>query len=395
MQESLQISPRKRLGRRIVLVAIPCFAAIILIALVFAPFLPRLLREGAPQTRWPANGHHVVVKGTIDASASSATIVPDVLQRSKALFDERGGHALLIWQGGELRGQHFAAGADAGTRFNSFSMVKSLVGALVLRARADGLIGDLEDPIGDYLPTLGDAALRQVPIAQFLTMRSGVALEAVDPKSEQESELKPVETYEFNPFGPLARLHMNGLQALEADLRSDPSAVGQYNYQNVYTAVLGELVATVYNQPLEGVLSKLIWRPSGAGDAHWRVSGQGQPVTAYCCLYATPGDWVKVGVYLMQNGLAEAPFLPQDLWDDYFGKTLTNDQRSAGHYGYHVFHNVLDRQGEGLQGPFTYMMGRGGQMTYMMPDKDLVVVRFGDGYPLLHSTLYGASDTFQ
>ena len=61
----------------------------------------------------------------------------------------------------------------------------------------------------------------------------------------------------------------------------------------------------------------------------------------------------------------------------------------------HVFQNILDRDGEKLQGPFAYMMGRGGQTVYMMPQHDLVVVRFGDGLPLLHSTLYAASDSLQ
>lgn len=33
-------------------------------------------------------------------------------------------------------------------------------------------------------------------------------------------------------------------------------------------------------------------------------------------------------------------------------------------------------------------MGSRGQITYLMPGKDLVVVRFGDGFQKLHSTLH-------
>ena len=75
MQETPRTSPRKRLGRRIVLVILLSFMVITLIALIaliVAPFLPRLLREGAPQSRWPADGHHVVVAGAADASVSDA-----------------------------------------------------------------------------------------------------------------------------------------------------------------------------------------------------------------------------------------------------------------------------------------------------------------------------------
>ncbi|MCP5000659.1 MAG: serine hydrolase [Hyphomicrobiales bacterium] len=315
--------------------------------------------------------------------------------RSQALFDERGGSALLIWQGGELRGQHFDAGVTPETRFNSFSMVKSLVGALVLRAHADGLIGNLADPIGTYLPDIGDDTFRRVPIDRFLTMRSGVALETGDLKAMSDAELKPIEDYALNPFSPLARLHMEGLEPLAAQLRTDPATIGQYNYQNLNTAILGRLVSVVYGMPLEHVLMEKIWRPSGAEEAFWRAPVENQPVTAYCCLFATPGDWANIGVFLMHNGTPAQPFLPQSLWRDLFGASLQNEQLVSGHYGKHIFHNILDRQGEKLQGPFTYMIGRGGQMTYMMPEHDLVVVRFGDGYPLLHSTLYGAWDSIE
>ncbi|MEX3008473.1 serine hydrolase domain-containing protein [Hoeflea sp. TYP-13] len=368
-------------------------AAVVFLA---APYLPRLLYEGYPAQRWPASGSHVTVAG------SDTDPLPDVSDRtgplgvrSKALFEERGGHAMLIWQGGELRTRHFSNGADANTRFNSFSMVKSLIGALILRAHADGLIADLSNPIGLYLSNIGDDSLRRVPIERFLTMRSGVALETVDIKATPEAELKPIEDYALNPFSPLARLHMEGLAPLATDLRSSAENVGRYDYQNVNTAILGRLVSTLYKKPLELVLSDMIWKPSGAGNAFWRTPGPDLPVSAYCCLFARPGDWVRVGVFLMHNGTPDRPFLPTSLWNLYFGSSMLGEQLVSGHYGTHVFHNILDRQGEKLQGPFTYMIGRGGQMTYMMPQQDLVVVRFGEGYPLLHSTLYGAWDSIQ
>ncbi|MEM7300106.1 MAG: hypothetical protein AAF468_03395 [Pseudomonadota bacterium] len=41
--------------------------------------------------------------------------------------------------------------------------------------------------------------------------------------------------------------------------------------------------------------------------------------------------------------------------------------------------------------PFLYFMGQGGQTTYLVPQHDLAVVRFGDDHQLLHSTLYEAA----
>ncbi len=60
-----------------------------------------------------------------------------------------------------------------------------------------------------------------------------------------------------------------------------------------------------------------------------------------------------------------------------------------GVYANFAYHNILDRPGEPLQGPFAYFFGSRGQTIYLMPEHDLVVVRFGSKIQLLHSTLYG------
>ena len=64
--------------------------------------------------------------------------------------------------------------------------------------------------------------------------------------------------------------------------------------------------------------------------------------------------------------------------------------RREGHYGQHIFQDVLDRKGQPLQGAFTYLMGQNGQILYLMPEQGLVVYRAGEKIALLHSTLYGA-----
>ncbi len=99
-------------------------------------------------------------------------------------------------------------------------------------------------------------------------------------------------------------------------------------------------------------------------------------------------DWLKVGRFLLDNDTPEAPFLPEALWRAFVLPDLDPAARRVGAYGLHVRHDVLDREGEALQGPFAYLMGLRGQMTYLLPEQDMVVVRFGGEAQLLHSTLY-------
>ncbi len=122
--------------------------------------------------------------------------------------------------------------------------------------------------------------------------------------------------------------------------------------------------------------------------AEWRRYGEALPVSPYCCLYARPIDWAKAAYFLMHNGTPGEPFLPDALWRSFMSLDFAETEVADGRYGLHIRHDILDRPGEPLQGRFSYFMGSRGQVTYLMPDQDLVVVRFGDGFQKLHSTLY-------
>jgi hypothetical protein len=106
-------------------------------------------------------------------------------------------------------------------------------------------------------------------------------------------------------------------------------------------------------------------------------------------LFATVSDWALVGRYLMKNGGGD-PFLPKELWQYWIGADIPADARTHGAYRTQMRYDILDRAGEKLAGPFAYFLGQGGQLVLLKPEDDLVVVRFGEGGQLLHSTLYEA-----
>lgn len=359
-------------------------------AVYTAPYLARLFIEGYPPLVWTGSGHFAAVAGQsqpapLPQASPNALLAGDL----RAAFADTGGKALVIWKGGEIVLEHYASGLSADTKFNSYSMVKSLVGALVFKAVAERKLR-LETPLGEIVPGIRDAGLAQVRIRALLTMTSGIGFEFGPDKSADEPSLKTVEDTHFNPFGPMARLHMMGLDAVLSDLRLDGAARGRFSYQNVNTAILGALIEAAYGKALPEVLSEILWRPAGAGKAFWRSPGPDRPVSAYCCLFAAARDWVRVGLYLARNGSPGAPFLPKPLWRAFLGLDIADEARRSGHYGYHIRQDILDRPGEPLQGGFSFLLGQGGQVLYLMPGRDFVVVRFGETMQLLHTTLYQA-----
>lgn len=354
-----------------------------------APYLPRLLLEGFPAAQWPAPGYHAGIDGVANPlKLAPAGLKPDPW--AQRLFDQYGGKALLVFHKGTLKLEHYAPDVSIQTKFNSYSMAKSLIGALVLKAHAEGLLQSLDDPIARYLPVLATEAAGNRPIRSFLNMRSGLSFETESKTIAPGLPPKEKRAIKYSPFGPMARLHMRGFEDVQMDLRIDRAQIGQYKYQNINTALLGHLLATVYRRPLETLLSEKIWRPAKAATAFWRRYDSDKPVSPYCCIYATARDWLRIGRFLVHNGADDAPFLPLELWRAFMGANLNTDQLNANHYENHIYHNVLDRAGEPLQGRFTFMFGNGGQVIYMMPEKDLIIVRLGERISLLHSTLYSA-----
>ncbi len=193
---------------------------------------------------------------------------------------------------------------------------------------------------------------------------------------------------QFSPFSALGGLHVYGLEPTYEALWIEPSKQGVFHYQSANTALLGRVVEVAYGQPLHDLLSEVIWKPAGAATASWRTYSLGEGVSPYCCLYATARDWQKVGRFILDNGTEAAPLLPDELWQGFVNPDLAPEIRSAGAYGAHLRHDVLDRAGAAAAGPFAYFFGHGGQLLYLLPDQDAVVVRFGGQMQLLHSTLY-------
>jgi CubicO group peptidase (beta-lactamase class C family) len=373
--------------RRIGLVVVALLLLSTAAALAFAPYLPRLVAEGVPTLVWRGVGETVEVIGAASPRDLGPSVDRPLDAQSSELFAGSDGAALLLARSGQIALEHYAEANGAETRFNSFSMVKSLIGALVFKALAEGKLSNLDQTLGELLPEA--PGLSRLTLRRLLTMRAGVHFDSRTTSFGAPGSVKDSETFP-NPFGPIARLYFEGIETIEAGLSMDAVPPEAFTYQNVNTALLGAVLERLYGERLETLLSEKIWAPAGAETALWHRPQADRSVSAFCCLYATARNWIRIGLFFAENGSPEHPFLPEPLWREFLGLDVPLEERSADHYGNHTLQNVLDREGEALQGPFSYFMGQNGQILYIMPEEDLVVYRAGEHFALLHSTLYGA-----
>jgi CubicO group peptidase (beta-lactamase class C family) len=365
-------------------------------ALLSAPYLLRLIWEGYPQATWPAPGSYASVPGGSGEPLISANKLATPDNALLELFQNSEGRALLAARDGKLTMEYYAPGISRETRLNSYSLAKSLIAALTLKAIAEGKIIGFETPLGEVLSELKDTSIGTLPLCRLLDMKSGITFESGGKKQASGFDAKDLEATKLNLLGPMGRLHMTGLGGVESRLvrpvdepNNTSCSGGTFNYQNVNTALMGAVLERAYARPLQDILSEKIWKPAGAANADWRRYDAKLPVTPYCCIYARPMDWLRVAQFLLDNGTPEAPFLPKALWQHLMGSDLAPEALHNGVYSNFVYHNILDKPGETLSGPFAYFFGSRGQAVYLKPNERLAVVRFGGKVQLLHSTLYG------
>jgi len=316
-------------------------------------YKPIEVAEGAPGTR-PL---------VISAPGESA-LAPEVIAKAQAYSDSLEGHALLIWQGGKLRYERYGAGLDQDTRFETFSMHKSLLGLVYGAALRDGVIHSLDDKAGKYLTEWRSDPRGDITIRQLLTMETGLGLGHADNQATvalaQPQDVPPGSRFEYNNANPeIAGVILD--RALKASGRGDYAAY----------------------------LSKVLLKPLGTGDAHlWLDHEGGEPrFYAFCQMRAR--DWLRVGIMIDHKGMFDKTKVLPAAWI----KTLTTPSalnpnygiltwigspwRALRPYGPRTPQKVI-HSAPYLASDLVFFDGFGGQRVYIVPSMDLVIVRIGE-----------------
>jgi CubicO group peptidase (beta-lactamase class C family) len=302
-------------------------------------------------------------------------VSPAALAAAQAYSDQLGGLALLVWQGGALRYERYAAGTGPDTRLTTFSMAKPVLAMAYGLAIQAGAIKSLDEPVGRYVPEWGNDARGGITLRQLLTMRSGLKLYSLgrsDPQAlEMASGTRATET------------------ALATPLDDVPGAV--FNYANVNSQIAGlalqRALAAKGLPPYDRFLSQRLWKPLGQSDATLEVESPTGSPRFFAGLGATGRDWVRLGALLNHDGRWQGR---QVLPRGWVGAMATPSPEP--HYGLQMWigHPWSPRRGYGRDNAATVPWaepyhatdmllfdGAGGQRVYASKTLDLVIVRVG------------------
>lgn len=270
--------------------------------------------------------------------------------------------AFTVIKDGELLYERYSRGWDKDSVFNSFSVSKSIVSALIGIAMEKGHIKSVFDAVGDYLPEYKEGRKGELRLWHLLTMSTGL--------NYDESGA--------NPFASNAKAYYGSdLVGLMNDHEVIDTPGESFNYVSGSTAIAAWLLESATGQPLNELAEDWLWKPLGAEQtAYWGKDRPDGTFRAFCCMNATARDFARFGQLYLDSGrwqgtqiipkeYVDASLIPADLHDQLIG---TKNER----YGYFWWIHPDEETG-----PFFFCRGYKGQYIIVVPKERLVIVRAG------------------
>jgi CubicO group peptidase (beta-lactamase class C family) len=228
---------------------------------------------------------------------------------------------LVVLHDGRVRLERYGLDFDAGGRWTSFSVAKSITAILVGAALRDGHIRSMDDKVSDYIAAMKGSAYDDVSVRQLLTMTSGVRWN--EDYSDPTSDVARFNAHQPEP----------GVDALVSYLRRLPRAAPpgtRWNYSTGETNLVGVLVAQATGRPLAQYLSEKVWIPAGMEQqGTWILSRTGQEISG-CCIQAATRDFARFGQFILEGARGTVP----DGWlAEATGRRVEIDAGGRG-YGY-------------------------------------------------------------
>lgn len=262
---------------------------------------------------------------------------------------------LIVVKDGHILLEEYALGETEKDRWIAFSMAKSVTSTLLGAAILDGKIGGVNDLVTRYIPELKGTAYDGVTLEQVLQMRSGAGWN--EDYADPDSDVAQMGHAKGEPDG-------KALIAVMAKLPRAAAPGTRFNYSTGESDLIGIVVRRAVKEPLADYLSRKIWRPFGMeSNASWVTDTYGME-TGGCCINAVLRDYARIGLFAMEDGMANGARIVPRGW---FAKaTHPATLKAFGDlgYGYQWW----------IPGPGTFAaIGINGQSIYVDPARKLVI----------------------
>lgn len=275
-------------------------------------------------------------------------------------FKEIGTVSYLIIKHDSLYFEQYWEGFGPNTISNSFSVAKSVVSLLVGIAIDEGKIKSLDEPVGNYLKNFSEGEYAKITIRHLLIMSSGLEWD------ESGS----------NPLSHNAEAYYTwNLKRLINELEVEREPGVEFNYQSGNHQVVAFVLEEATGMSLSEYFSEKVWKKVGATtEGLWNLDDEDGHEKAFCCIYATPRDFARIGKLMLDSGkwdgqrVVSESYVKESLTP---ANTIEEDGSENDKYGLSWW--IANYNGT----PFYYARGILGQYIVCVPKYDIVIVRTG------------------
>jgi CubicO group peptidase (beta-lactamase class C family) len=270
--------------------------------------------------------------------------------------------AFMVIQNDTIKYQYFDPKWEETDWVTSFSMSKSVISALVGIALEDGKIQSLDEPITNYIKNFKNEGFEKITIQHLLDMKTGIDYN---------------ESY-YNPFGNVAAgYYGRNLDRHISNLKIKGPAGEKFEYISIATELLGVILEEATGENLSLYCEEKIWTKIGTSyNASWSLDRKNGREKAFCCINGVAEDFAKFAKLYLNMGNFEGMQVVPEEW---VRKSVQLDPGEQ----YTPYQNQWWMMGRTEYGSniLNYAaQGHLGQLMFVNPSKNMIIVRFGKGW---------------
>ncbi len=323
-----------------------------------------------------SNGPEIAVAGETEKSIS-----PEAILNAASYAEKMTSLSLIVARNGKIEHEQYWNGAGPDAVSETYSMAKSVLGLTVGLAIADGSITSVDDAAANYIAEWRGTAKETLTIRQLLQMASGVKHFRFNYALSQSPFSEGLRTF----LGTDIASHV-----LAHDIERVPAA--EFNYNSANSQILLTAVERATGKKYADYISEKLWQPLGAHDATLWLDRPNGTAKGFSYFQARPRDWLKLGVMIANKGQFNGHQIVPESWI----ADMTTPSATNPNYGFQMWLGappMTDKGGQRIYNrstPFgakhsepylvddiVFFDGGGGHRVYIVPSKQLVIVRTG------------------
>lgn len=293
--------------------------------------------------------------------------------------------ALIFIRRDTILYEKYFNGFNRESYFHSQSMAKSFISALIGFALDDGYIKSINDPMTKYIPELAerDPRFEKITIRNLLMMRSGL---------KYNTSMLPILNIHAPWHDEAVGYYYENVRNLlleKVEIESEPGK--QFQYCNYNTSYLGLIIERATGRTVSKYLEQKLWSRIMEYDALFSIDSKGSGFEYMPSrLIARAIDYARFGRLFLNNGnwdgkqiiskdwvresTREDKTIPRKFYSSYFG-----DGCSRTYYKYQWWGNA------NCDSTYQFFAnGNLGQMIYIIPDEDIIIVHCGNSNALFN-----------